>query len=397
MLTVWSWRPTAYLLSLLPVAAVAMVPVMTLGLPALLAIIAPISFVTRLVFVAVGLVVLFVGLPWVAFPLARVERRRLGLVEPGSGPRPRTYGYRDPMTWREVGYTVLLVTLGPLTTLPVLCLAVSPLVFLAVPILVTSEIGPVAMPFDSHVTLDDSFWYVLAGIVLAPAVPYLVTLLATGHALVARALLLGDERIAEVTRSRARLVNAFDAERRRIERDLHDGAQEKLVSLTLRLGMARLDVPADSPAHKEVVAAHEQAKNLMADLRELVQGIYPKVLTDRGLAAALEGLAARSGIAVTVHAPVPRLPPHVESTAYFVVAEALTNIGRHSGASTATVDAAVRNGVLVVAVADDGRGGAVPGSGLTGLADRVAVLAGTMTLSSPAGGPTVLRVELPCE
>jgi signal transduction histidine kinase len=393
---VWSWRPLAHVLGMVPVMAVVGVPVMTLALPVLLAFASSVSFGTRLVLVLVGIASLLAGLPWVAQPLAHLERWRLRLVDRRAGPRPAPRGYRDPATWREVAYAVLLVTLGPLTFVPVLMLAVLPFVCLAAPLLVTTVGGPVALPFTSGVSLAQSFWYALAGTVALPALPYLVALFATGHVVVARALLLDDDRLAEVTRSRARLVDAFDAERRRIERDLHDGAQEKLVSLTLRLGMARLDVPADSAAHRDVVLAHEQAKQLMTELRELVRGIHPKVLADRGFAAAVDDLAARSAVPVTVRVAVDRLAPHVESTAYFVVAEALANVGRHSSASAVSVGAAVRDGVLVVEVVDDGRGGATPAGGLTGLADRVAVVDGTMTLSSPPGGPTRLRVELPC-
>jgi signal transduction histidine kinase len=202
-----------------------------------------------------------------------------------------------------------------------------------------------------------------------------------------------------VSRSRARLADAFEAERRRIERDLHDGAQQRLVSLTLQLGLARLDLPPGSPAAETITAAHEQAKQLMAELRELIHGIQPQVLTDLGLPAALGELADQAPIPVAVDAHLAgRLPSQIENTAYFVVAEALTNIAKHSGATSASVTARQHHGVLTVEISDNGHGGANPrsGTGLTGLADRVAVTGGRMLLSSPAGGPTLLRVELPC-
>jgi signal transduction histidine kinase len=194
-------------------------------------------------------------------------------------------------------------------------------------------------------------------------------------------------------------VDAFEAERLRIERDLHDGAQQRLVSLTLQLGLARLDVPPDSPAAVTVATAHEQAKQLMVELRELIHGIRPQVLTDRGLPAALRELADQSSIPVTVDGDLPaRLPSTVEGTAYFVVAEALTNVAKHSRATGAGVTVRQRTGVLTVEIRDNGHGGADlrRGTGLTGLADRLAVIDGRMWLSSPAGGPTLLRVELPC-
>ncbi|HTW04770.1 MAG TPA: sensor histidine kinase, partial [Streptosporangiaceae bacterium] len=200
-------------------------------------------------------------------------------------------------------------------------------------------------------------------------------------------------------RSRARLADAFEAERRRIERDLHDGAQHKLVSLTMQLGLAQLDLPPGSPAAESVAAARDQAKQLMTELRELIHGIQPQVLTDLGLPAALGELADQSPIPVTVDAHLDRrLPGHIESNAYFAVAEALTNVSKHSGATSARVIARLHGGLLTIEISDNGHGGADPdrGTGLTGLADRVAVAGGRMLLSSPPGGPTVLRVEVPC-
>ncbi|MDR0343916.1 MAG: histidine kinase, partial [Nocardiopsaceae bacterium] len=259
--------------------------------------------------------------------------------------------------------------------------------------------------FGHLATVPQALPYAVAGLVLLPAAGYLVTLVAGADAVTARALLLGgpDEQLraelTEVTASRARLAGAFEAERRRIERDLHDGAQQKLVSLTLQLGMAQLDLPPGSPAAGAVAAAHEQAKQLMAELRELIHGIQPQVLSDLGLPAALAELADSSPVPVTVDAPVAgRLPGPVENTAYFVAAEALSNIAKHSGAIRATVTARRHDRLLVVEISDNGHGGADParGTGLTGLADRVAVAGGRMLLSSPRGGPTLLRAELPC-
>jgi len=163
--------------------------------------------------------------------------------------------------------------------------------------------------------------------------------------------------------------------------------------------MARLDLPPGSPAAEQVNAAYEQAKELMANLRTLIHGIQPEILTALGLPAALEELADRAPLPVTVDARLDeRLPGRIESTAYFAAAEALTNIAKHSGASQAHISARRTDDRLILEVSDDGRGGADParGSGLTGLADRVAVVGGRMLLSSPLGGPTLLRVELPC-
>jgi len=207
-----------------------------------------------------------------------------------------------------------------------------------------------------------------------------------------------DAKLVEVTRSRARLVDAFELERRRIERDLHDGAQQRLVALSMQLGMARLELPEGSSAAEQVGTAHEMAKLALTDLRELIRGVHPKVLTDRGLGAALEDVAGPMPIPVDLRIRVPdRFPSTVEVTAYFVVVEALTNVAKHSAARQASVDVEVVDDRLVVEIRDDGLGGADPaeGSGLTGLADRVSALDGTVAISSPAGGPTLLRVEIP--
>jgi signal transduction histidine kinase len=205
--------------------------------------------------------------------------------------------------------------------------------------------------------------------------------------------------VVELSRSRVRLVDAFEAERRRIERDLHDGAQQRLVALTMTLGLARLDAP-PGPLADQLAKAHDEAGKALAELRELIHGIHPKVLADYGLGAAVADAADRSAVPVDVDLPLPaRFEQAVEAAAYFVVCEALANIAKHSGASRAQVSGGHTGGRLVLEVRDDGRGGAdvSAGSGLTGLADRVSVLDGRLSLSSPPGGPTLLRVEFPCE
>ncbi|WP_240519522.1 sensor histidine kinase [Amycolatopsis antarctica] len=199
--------------------------------------------------------------------------------------------------------------------------------------------------------------------------------------------------------SRARLVTAFEAERVRIERDLHDGAQQRLVSLRMALGLARLDAPDGTALAVRLDDAQDQLATALAELRDLVRGLTPRTLTDNGLVAALEDSAARSPVPVTVDLRLPRhLPPQVESAAYFVFTEAMANIARHSGASAARLYSRHHCDLLVLEVSDNGTGGADPagGSGLTGLADRVDVVDGRLRLSSPRGGPTLVRVEIPC-
>lgn len=250
--------------------------------------------------------------------------------------------------------------------------------------------------------------YLLAvlGLVLLLAAPWLTRGLAILDTEVAR-WMLGvprseelESRISDLAASRDSTVDAADAERRRIERDLHDGAQQRITALAVNLGIARAtltDLP--EPGARALEQAHEEAKQALTELRDLVRGLHPAVLEDRGLDAALSAVAARSPVPVRVRVDMDRRVDHdVEAVAYFVVSEALANVARHSGASRAAVDVALRGDRLHVTVADDGTGGADPaeGTGLRGLADRVRSIDGTFTLDSPQGGATTIEVELPC-
>jgi signal transduction histidine kinase len=207
-------------------------------------------------------------------------------------------------------------------------------------------------------------------------------------------------RLVELQASRARLAEATDSERRRIERDLHDGTQQRLVSIAMSLGLADAKLPADGAQAKPIVAQTREAlAAALAELRDLTQGIYPTILTERGLPAALDELCGRA--AITAHLRLfldGRLPAPVETAAYYVVSEALTNAAKHSRASAVRVAATCADGLLTVEIADDGVGGAGAGrgSGLRGLRDRVEALGGTLTVSSPARQGTTLRAELPC-
>jgi signal transduction histidine kinase len=206
-------------------------------------------------------------------------------------------------------------------------------------------------------------------------------------------------RVEDLRASRARIVEAGTHERRRLERNLHDGAQQRLValSLTLRLAQAKLRKDPDS-ADDLLTGAQDELTLALSELRELARGIHPAVLSDRGLGAALEALAGRAPIAVELtEVPEERLPEPIEAAAYFVIAEALTNVVKYAHATSATVRVARDNGCAVVEIADDGIGGADPGrgSGLRGLADRVSALDGNMELDSPAGAGTRLRAEIP--
>jgi signal transduction histidine kinase len=210
------------------------------------------------------------------------------------------------------------------------------------------------------------------------------------------------QRVATLTESRAGVVDAADAERRRIERDLHDGTQQRLVSLAMNLGLARATLP-DLPeaADRALREAHDEAKAALTELRDLVRGLHPVVLEDRGLDAALSGIAARSPVPVRLSVQVSRrVSPTVEAVAYFTVSEALANVAKHAQATTAQVTVTLtEDQMLRIIVTDDGVGGADAGqgTGLTGLAQRAASVDGAFRLSSPLGGPTTIKVDLPCE
>lgn len=408
LLSAWPWRALAYLLTGAVGGAVVLVVLVTT--------------------VAVGgvLSVVLAGLPLLALtalaglPVAAAERRRLRLVDrdpaPGGHAEPARPGpwhwyttrLREQLTWRELGHALLCA--GALWCAEALVVTVAlffPVAVAATPLLmaVVGDGREAKVLKQWTVTDWPAAWGVaVLGVVLLAAGAYVLGCAAGARAGLTRLLIAPREaglgaRVVELTRSRVRLVDAFEAERRRIERDLHDGAQQRLVALTMTLGLARLDAP-PGPLADQLAAAHEEAGRALAELRELIQGIHPKVLADYGLAAAVADAADRSAVPVDVDLELPgRLPEAVEAAAYFVVCEALANVGRHSGASRARVSGGHEDGRLSVAVSDDGRGGADPGggSGLTGLADRVSVLDGRLSLSSPPGGPTLLRVEIPCE
>jgi signal transduction histidine kinase len=236
------------------------------------------------------------------------------------------------------------------------------------------------------------------------AAPWLARGVAAVQVAVARLLLEAGERerltarVDTLEATRAGMVAAADAERRRIERDLHDGAQQRLVALAMTLGRAKAT---DDPvlAKNLVGEAHGEAKEALVELRNLARGIHPAVLTDRGLDAAVSALAARCPIPVAVDVDLPhRASAHSEAIAYFVVAEALTNVAKHAQATRAWLTVEYLGDRLVVEVLDNGRGGALgTGIGISGLRDRVRAVDGDLHLSSPLGGGTTLRVELPCE
>ncbi|MGW4197864.1 sensor histidine kinase [Streptomyces sp. NPDC005004] len=323
-------------------------------------------------------------------------RRFLGIEIPRSG-------WRRP--WRLFGYHCLAGTLfGGLEVLLVGVLLAS----------LTASLTwawVYALPWEwriEHLGYSVQAVYVsVAGLLVLAAVPGAAAALVRLESQVVPALLGRSReedlarRVEDLTESRAGAVDAADAERRRIERDLHDGAQQRLVSLALNLGIARATLTELPPEAREVIdTAHREAKEAIEELSGLVRGLHPAVLDELGLDAALSGLAARAPLPVRLRVDLPRRqPPAVEAVAYFVVSEALTNVAKHAREATrAEVTVTRLGGILRLVISDDGPGGADPvkGSGLTGLAQRVRSVDGTFRMSSPVGGPTMMNVELPC-
>ena len=405
LLSAWPWRSACYLLTGAVTGAVVLVGIV-------------LSVVVGgvLALALVGLPLLL-GTALAGLPVAALERVRLRLVdaEPASDAHrpPGEPGLlawlstrlRERATWRELGHALLFAgLLWPVDALAFAVLLLGPLSVVATPLLLADFGEAKVLKVWLVTTWPAAVGWAVLGLVLFVLGGYLLGVVAGARAGLARLLVASREadlgaRVVELARSRVRLVDAFEAERRRIERDLHDGAQQRLVALTMTLGLARLDAP-PGPLADQLATAHREAGAALAELRELIHGIHPKVLADYGLEAAVADAADRSAVPVDVDLELPgRLSPAVEAAAYFVVCEALANVGRHSGASRAEVSGGHRDGRLLLRIRDDGCGGARAGqgSGLTGLADRVSVLDGRLSLTSPPGGPTLLRVEIPCD
>jgi signal transduction histidine kinase len=342
---------------------------------------------------------LLVGVRIPAWPAASRAGFRWGIV-----PRWRTL--TDRATWQELGYALLRFPVSAAMAMSSLATWTAGLVMLTLPFYNSSlPSGGVAFGDTVLRGTPTMLGSAVGGLLLLLAAPQLTRGLALADAAAARYLLGPPSnlaaRVTELELSRDRVVGAAEAERRRIERDLHDGAQQRLVALAMELGRAKARFADDVDTARLLVdQAHAQAKEALTELRNLVRGVHPPVLTDRGLDAALSGLAALCPVPVDVHVDVPVRPRStVEAVAYFVVAEALTNVAKHSRASHAkvVVEGHGYPGTMTVMISDDGIGGADPhGAGLSGLADRVSGVDGSLTVESPSGGPTIIAVELPC-
>ncbi|MGC9497688.1 sensor histidine kinase [Streptomyces sp. WG7] len=346
--------------------------------------------------------------------LARRERERLShrgpeIIPPDPPPTRLRPALADATTRRELRWLARHATLGFLLGLLGLLLPVSAVRDTTFPLwwrLVPEGVTSTSIGIGTAETWPDAVAVGLLGLGWVAILLGLGPGMARLQAGPARRLLAaGPEtdlslRVAELTATRAAALDAHATELRRIERSLHDGAQNRLVSVTVLLGAARRMAARDPAGADELLErAQSAAEQALAELRAVARGILPPVLADRGLAGALSGLAADCGVPCRVTADVPeRCAASVEATAYFVVAEALTNIAKHSGAGRATVTVRARGGRLRLVIEDDGRGGADEGggSGLTGIRRRVAAHDGTLRLASPPGGPTTLEVDLPC-
>jgi len=391
---------------------------LVIGLVAFLVVVLGITLGIGLLPVFLVGVPVLVGVLWLAGLGARAERARfallLGVVIPPPAPVPA-----EPKGWRRMNLLFVARSTWLPTAYALIRLPFSLLQAIVVLSVWGLGVALVALPAyngalpggHAHLgafALNNLAWVALGvviGVAMLLAAPSLTRVLAAEDAAVAR-WLLGpgrqarmEARIGELETSRAGVVDAAETERRRIERDLHDGAQQRLVSLAMELGRARAKFASDPQAAEAIVGqAHEQAKEALTELRNLVRGVHPPVLSDRGLDAALSGLAALSPVPVTVRVDLPKRPPaSVEAIAYFVVAEALTNVAKHAKASRALVTVTRSGDLLNVAVSDDGIGGAsLAGQGLAGLAARVAGIDGRLLVTSPDGGPTEIEAVLPC-
>jgi signal transduction histidine kinase len=395
-----SWRRIAYLVLALP-----------LGIGYFVVIAAGLS-------TGLGVAVVTFGLPvvimtWIWRLMARFERllasRLLGIELPPPY-RSAEGGWfarllsrlGDPATWKDLAYLIVHLPLGIVDFTAVALLLAPPLSLVAAPLLYWTVPGGVdagLLTVDSAPVAGAAF---VAGLILLPIAVRGASAFATLHATFARMMLTAatDPEVATLRSSQARIIAAADAERRRLERDLHDGAQQRLVAVALQLRMARDRLARGDDALELVTQAGDEARRAIGELRDLARGIHPAVLTERGLEAALRDLVARAPLPVDLlEAPDARFPSTIEATAYFVVSEALANIAKYAHAERASVLVRREGDALCVEVRDDGRGGADPagGTGLRGLLDRVGALNGTLTVDSPPGEGTRVHARLPAE
>jgi signal transduction histidine kinase len=382
------------------------------------------SFLVTAISFGFGTAITLIGIPVLVGAvyawrwLADLERGLIGRltgVQIPSPYRPDPVGERwwrrfaarlaDPATWKDLAFLLLQFPLGILSFSVTVAVLGFGLRLLFAPVYYEPFADGDWIAWLGVDTLAEAFALVPVGaLILLVGIPGLGALGRLYGWLAAQ--LLGSNadpaltaQVTELEGARSRIIAAADAERRRIERDLHDGAQQRLVALALNLRMAEQRAEAGDPTAVELVRkAGEEANLALKELRDLARGIHPAILTNRGLPAALQDLASRATLPVEVLAtPDERLPGAVEAAAYFVVSECLANIGKHASAETATVAVSARDGHLTVEVSDDGVGGAelAGGSGIQGLADRVGALSGSLAVDSPRGAGTRVTAVIP--
>ena len=373
-----------------------------------------------------GMLITLIGFPILLLTmfalrgLSHVERGRAALVsdEPlvARYRQPPTNGiwarfktaFADGQNWRDLGWALLLLPIG-IAGFTIAVTAIAVVLGMIFAPAWTWALWDATDPPDLGLFHITNLWTAFAataiGIAIAPLGLALVRGSAAATGALARALLAPrteelEERVEVLQATRAGAVDAAAAELERIERDLHDGAQARLVAIAMDLGLAQQKLDEDPEQARQLLAeARDGASAALVELRDLARGIRPALLAERGLAEAVRAFAARSPVPATVTAELGegRMPEPVESAAYFVVAEALANVAKHADAKRATVSLVRREDKLEVLVVDDGHGGANPdGGGLKGLRARVEALDGTLGVASPAGGPTMLRAEFPC-
>jgi signal transduction histidine kinase len=374
------------------------------------------AFSAVLALISTGLTVLLAGVGVLLIALGIEGSRLVAVVERwrvfvGEPTRPAAHPYRplrgglvdilraefaDEARWRDVLYVAIDFPLTLIEFVVVAAAWLGALVLLTMPVWL--DVSPLSVP----VWLGP-----IGGLVLLFAAASLSQLIIRLHRQVVVGLLCTSEsrelrrQVETLRRSRSAVLDVEATELSRIERDLHDGAQQRLVALSIDLGRASERIDADPQGAKELVrASQEQARQALAEIRRLVRGIAPSILLDRGLVPAIESITGRGPVRTTVVSgltPGERLPPAVERAAYFVVSEALANVVKHSGATVCEVRCRREGSDLVVEVSDDGRGGATtdPGGGLAGLQTRVAGVDGRFSVSSPPGGPTLVRAVIP--
>ncbi|MDO5065301.1 MAG: sensor domain-containing protein [Actinomyces bowdenii] len=375
----------------------------------------------------IGTIVIWVGLPILVMTLlitggfADMARRAASAVD-GSAPVPAHYlpvpqgastirgllhPLKDPQRWMDLLWIVVSFPVSlALWSLTVIWLSVAVGGLLApivevVPELIVPESNQgwaelLGLPYPL-------LWNIVVDLIIAvlflAAAPAVLRGLAAVHSGLTRLMLSWRGEVGRLETSRAAVQRAESDTRRRLERDIHDGPQQRLVRLTMDLARAKRQAGKDPQATTQILQeAMGQAQATLDELRHLSRGIAPPILVDRGLGAAISEAATLSSVPVTVSADLPDLPDHASQAAYFVISEALANVNKHSGATRAHVGAAVRDGLLHAWVEDNGMGGASPakGHGLSGLAERLAGVDGRLTLTSPQGGPTRVEAVIPC-